>query len=146
MDISVPAPLPRGKIDPRGEGYSDDDQPRKKIKDDAYYAVDIGDLKDTAESEDEELSESDNSESSTGSEGSGAEEEIDASKFDRSPNSSQQQPINHVSNDDDVDEMPPVEETPPPSPVELKDELPPYLPAIQGCRSVDEFTCLNRIE
>ncbi|KAF7994543.1 hypothetical protein HCN44_004015 [Aphidius gifuensis] len=26
------------------------------------------------------------------------------------------------------------------------DELPPYLPAIQGCRSVEEFQCLNRIE
>ncbi|RLU18409.1 hypothetical protein DMN91_008766 [Ooceraea biroi] len=25
-------------------------------------------------------------------------------------------------------------------------ELPPYLPAIQGCRSVEEFQCLNRIE
>ncbi|XP_054284493.1 cyclin-dependent kinase 11B-like isoform X1 [Macrosteles quadrilineatus] len=27
-----------------------------------------------------------------------------------------------------------------------KDTLPPYLPAIQGCRSVEEFQCLNRIE
>ncbi|KAL1458198.1 hypothetical protein WDU94_008365 [Cyamophila willieti] len=27
-----------------------------------------------------------------------------------------------------------------------KDTLPPYLPAIQGCRSVEEFKCLNRIE
>lgn len=26
------------------------------------------------------------------------------------------------------------------------EELPPYLPAIQGCRSVEEFVCLNRIE
>ncbi|KAF7994544.1 hypothetical protein HCN44_004016 [Aphidius gifuensis] len=25
-------------------------------------------------------------------------------------------------------------------------DLPPYLPAIQGCRSVEEFQCLNRIE
>lgn len=32
------------------------------------------------------------------------------------------------------------------SPVELKPQLPPYLPAIQGCRPVDEFQCLNRIE
>ncbi|RWS15325.1 cyclin-dependent kinase 11-like protein, partial [Dinothrombium tinctorium] len=29
---------------------------------------------------------------------------------------------------------------------ETKEELPPYLPAIQGCRSVEEFHCLNRIE
>ncbi|RWS29291.1 cyclin-dependent kinase 11-like protein [Leptotrombidium deliense] len=26
------------------------------------------------------------------------------------------------------------------------EQLPPYLPAIQGCRSVEEFHCLNRIE
>ncbi|XP_063975365.1 cyclin-dependent kinase 11B-like isoform X2 [Diachasmimorpha longicaudata] len=29
---------------------------------------------------------------------------------------------------------------------EIVPELPPYLPAIQGCRSVEEFQCLNRIE
>uniref|UniRef100_A0A146P5N6 cyclin-dependent kinase n=1 Tax=Fundulus heteroclitus TaxID=8078 RepID=A0A146P5N6_FUNHE len=37
-------------------------------------------------------------------------------------------------------------ESPPVSPVELKKELPKYLPALQGCRSVEEFQCLNRIE
>jgi len=39
-------------------------------------------------------------------------------------------------------------ESPELSDVELKpeDALPPYLPAIQGCRSVEEFNCLNRIE
>uniref|UniRef100_A0A3B3B947 cyclin-dependent kinase n=1 Tax=Oryzias melastigma TaxID=30732 RepID=A0A3B3B947_ORYME len=37
-------------------------------------------------------------------------------------------------------------ESPPVSPVELKKELPKYLPAVQGCRSVEEFQCLNRIE
>ncbi|KAM4015738.1 cyclin-dependent kinase 11B-like isoform 2-T2 [Anomaloglossus baeobatrachus] len=30
--------------------------------------------------------------------------------------------------------------------VELKQELPKYLPALQGCRSVEEFQCLNRVE
>ncbi|XP_070207735.1 cyclin-dependent kinase 11B-like isoform X2 [Littorina saxatilis] len=39
-----------------------------------------------------------------------------------------------------------IENTPPQSPVELADDLPVYLPAIQGCRSVEEFHCLNRIE
>lgn len=29
---------------------------------------------------------------------------------------------------------------------ELDEDLPPYFPAIQGCRSVEEFQCLNRIE
>uniref|UniRef100_A0ACB8EPS6 Cyclin-dependent kinase 11B n=1 Tax=Sphaerodactylus townsendi TaxID=933632 RepID=A0ACB8EPS6_9SAUR len=32
------------------------------------------------------------------------------------------------------------------SSVELKQELPKYLPALQGCRSVEEFQCLNQIE
>ncbi|XP_072888525.1 cyclin-dependent kinase 11B isoform X2 [Hemitrygon akajei] len=39
-----------------------------------------------------------------------------------------------------------VPDSPPASPVELKKELPQYLPALQGCRSVEEFQCLNRIE
>jgi len=33
-----------------------------------------------------------------------------------------------------------------PSPVELKPQLPAYFPALQGCRNVEEFQCLNRIE
>ena len=37
-------------------------------------------------------------------------------------------------------------DTPPLSPIELKPDLPPYFPAIQGCRNVEEFSCLNRIE
>uniref|UniRef100_A0A8C9TPA1 cyclin-dependent kinase n=1 Tax=Scleropages formosus TaxID=113540 RepID=A0A8C9TPA1_SCLFO len=39
-----------------------------------------------------------------------------------------------------------IPDSPPISPVELKKELPKYLPAFQGCRSVEEFQCLNRIE
>lgn len=39
-----------------------------------------------------------------------------------------------------------LQDTPPQSPVELAPDLPPYLPAIQGCRNVEEFHCLNRIE
>ncbi|CAH2319968.1 cyclin-dependent kinase 11A isoform X1 [Pelobates cultripes] len=39
-----------------------------------------------------------------------------------------------------------VPDSPAISPVELKQELPKYLPALQGCRSVEEFQCLNRIE
>ncbi len=50
----------------------------------------------------------------------------------------------HLSNEENEEEY--MEQTPPASPVELKPILPPYLPAIQGCRSVDEFQCLNRIE
>ncbi|MEE6483893.1 hypothetical protein FKM82_013686 [Ascaphus truei] len=39
-----------------------------------------------------------------------------------------------------------VPDSPVMSPIELKQELPKYLPALQGCRSVEEFQCLNRIE
>nr|AAV54035.1 PITSLRE protein kinase beta 1 [Bos taurus] len=39
-----------------------------------------------------------------------------------------------------------VPDSPALSPIELKQELPKYLPALQGCRSVEEFQCLNRIE
>lgn len=39
-------------------------------------------------------------------------------------------------------------EEPKPEVIEEKveEELPPYYPALQGCRSVEEFQCLNRIE
>ncbi|XP_043209788.1 cyclin-dependent kinase 11B-like [Amphibalanus amphitrite] len=40
----------------------------------------------------------------------------------------------------------PLTPSPPVSPVVTKEVLPPYLPAIQGCRNVEEFNCLNRIE
>jgi len=46
--------------------------------------------------------------------------------------------------DDDHDGY--MSESPRPSPVELKPQLPPYFPALQGCRNVEEFQCLNRIE
>jgi hypothetical protein len=50
-----------------------------------------------------------------------------------------------LNSEQDEDEMY-LDETPPQSPMELRPELPPYLPAIQGCRNVEEFSCLNRIE
>ncbi|XP_014799408.1 PREDICTED: cyclin-dependent kinase 11A isoform X3 [Calidris pugnax] len=39
-----------------------------------------------------------------------------------------------------------IPDSPASSPIELKQELPKYLPALQGCRSKEEFQCLNRIE
>lgn len=39
-----------------------------------------------------------------------------------------------------------LDDSPPTSPVDLAPQLPPYYPAVQGCRSVEEFHCLNRIE
>uniref|UniRef100_A0A182JS77 cyclin-dependent kinase n=1 Tax=Anopheles christyi TaxID=43041 RepID=A0A182JS77_9DIPT len=53
-------------------------------------------------------------------------------------------------NDKDEEGKPSVEGKPAgndePQEVEVKDTLPPYFPGIQGCRSVEEFLCLNRIE
>ncbi|WAR14629.1 CD11B-like protein [Mya arenaria] len=71
-------------------------------------------------------------------------EEEEESKFDdQSENESETESVHLNDHHDDGDFL---TETPPMSPVELKPELPPYYPAIQGCRSVEEFSCLNRIE
>ena len=47
------------------------------------------------------------------------------------------------SDQSDVEMAPSPEMSDPPTP---PPKLPPYLPALQGCRSVDDFTHLNRIE
>ncbi|OWF44048.1 cyclin-dependent kinase 11B-like [Mizuhopecten yessoensis] len=55
-------------------------------------------------------------------------------------------PASSLHESDHQDERMYLQDTPPQSPVELAPDLPPYLPAIQGCRNVEEFHCLNRIE
>uniref|UniRef100_A0A1L8DX04 cyclin-dependent kinase n=2 Tax=Nyssomyia neivai TaxID=330878 RepID=A0A1L8DX04_9DIPT len=40
----------------------------------------------------------------------------------------------------------PKEDAPEETPKEVANDLPSYFPALQGCRSVEEFQCLNRIE
>ncbi|XP_076318526.1 cyclin dependent kinase 11B pitslre isoform X2 [Tachypleus tridentatus] len=80
---------------------------------------------------------SDSEESSTESEGEGKQSEDEQDK-----KSVEEDGEEGSQKDSDEEE----EESPVPSPVELKEQLPPYLPAIQGCRSVEEFHCLNRIE
>ncbi|XP_061196686.1 cyclin-dependent kinase 11B-like [Saccostrea echinata] len=66
------------------------------------------------------------------------------SKFD--DHSDHESGTDTARNSEQEDEDVYMDETPPASPVELRPELPPYLPAIQGCRNVEEFSCLNRIE
>ncbi|KAF6201258.1 hypothetical protein GE061_005705, partial [Apolygus lucorum] len=62
------------------------------------------------------------------------ETEEDVSDGGRASGKDSTPPLPEVDHDDDTE-------------MELeKDTLPPYLPAIQGCRSVEEFQCLNRIE
>ncbi|XP_039611897.1 cyclin-dependent kinase 11B isoform X2 [Polypterus senegalus] len=65
------------------------------------------------------------------------EDEEEAEEAEQSPQ------IQSQSNTPEGNYIP---ESPPMSPVEFKKELPKYLPALQGCRSVEEFQCLNRIE
>ena len=66
------------------------------------------------------------------------------SKFeDESEKESETESVQHSNEENNGDYL---DETPPESPVELKPQLPPYFPAIEGCRPVDEFQCLNRIE
>lgn len=73
----------------------------------------------------------------TGSDGSGDESKKLASTT---------KPIDKCSDDDEEEEngIPFINDESPKSDIVLKEELPPYLPAIQGCRSVEEFQCLNR--
>lgn len=64
-------------------------------------------------------------------------EEVDEAEGGEESESSQEEAGSEADQDD---------ASPEPSPEILKPKLPYYLPAIQGCRSVDEFQCLNRIE
>lgn len=68
------------------------------------------------------------------------------SKFDDHSDHESGTDTAHNSEQEEEEEEMYMDETPPESPVELRPELPPYLPAIQGCRNVEEFSCLNRIE
>jgi cell division cycle 2-like protein len=71
-----------------------------------------------------------------GSDGSGDENEKPASAT---------KPIDKHSDDEEGGNgIPFITDESPKSDVVMKEELPPYLPAIQGCRSVEEFQCLNR--
>lgn len=68
------------------------------------------------------------------------------SKFDDHEEEESDVESDHPSHPDNDSGKYYLEDTPPESPIELKPDLPVYLPAIQGCRNVEEFHCLNRIE
>ncbi|XP_064102083.1 cyclin-dependent kinase 11B-like isoform X2 [Macrobrachium nipponense] len=76
--------------------------------------------------------------SGSGSARSGTLSPNQAANYDDSPRMA-----DHRSDRDEADYL---GDSPPQSPVEMKEQLPSYYPAIMGCRSVDEFECLNRIE
>ncbi|XP_043532216.1 cyclin-dependent kinase 11B isoform X5 [Chiloscyllium plagiosum] len=76
---------------------------------------------------------------------------VTESKFDHDSEESVEEEEEEMEEEESLVSNTPTEgeyvpDSPPVSPVELKKELPQYLPALQGCRSVEEFQCLNRIE
>ncbi|XP_072333931.1 cyclin-dependent kinase 11B isoform X3 [Scyliorhinus torazame] len=76
---------------------------------------------------------------------------VTESKFDHDSEESVEEDEEEIEDEESPISNTPTEgeyvpDSPPVSPVELKKELPQYLPALQGCRSVEEFQCLNRIE
>ncbi|XP_064459445.1 cyclin-dependent kinase 11B-like isoform X2 [Ornithodoros turicata] len=86
-------------------------------------------------------SDSDDSSSSTDSEDDDKnteEEKVDGDASEK----------NNQSNDKEAAAKNDVAPAEPPTPSidDILSQFPPYLPAIQGCRSVEEFHCLNRIE
>jgi len=64
-----------------------------------------------------------------------------SSRSTRSSSQSSQSDDNYEENDDERASVSPV-----PSPISMEPVLPNYYPAYQGCRNVEEFHCLNRIE
>jgi cell division cycle 2-like len=81
------------------------------------------------------------SQTATNSEESASEESDDEKKkVEESKKSTPEkvEEITKVQEEEKVEEKP-IEE-------EKEEELPPFYPALQGCRSVEEFQCLNRIE
>jgi cell division cycle 2-like protein len=53
-------------------------------------------------------------------------------------------PVDKQSDEEEEENGIPFISESPKSDIVIKEELPPYLPAVQGCRSVEEFQCLNR--
>uniref|UniRef100_A0A8C5EBP9 cyclin-dependent kinase n=1 Tax=Gouania willdenowi TaxID=441366 RepID=A0A8C5EBP9_GOUWI len=142
----VPADRPE-QTEPRKTSVSKEEKP--EIKDLLNDLQDISDSErktSTGESSlesgsDAEEEEEDNEEGSS-SQSEGEEEEDEDESVSGSGRSEQSE----EEEEEEAGEENYIPDSPPISPVELKKELPKYLPALQGCRSVEEFQCLNRIE
>ncbi|MBN3301023.1 CD11B kinase, partial [Amia calva] len=74
------------------------------------------------------------------------EESVEEEEEEEEPEEVEAEPSPHSHSHSATPEENYIPDSPPMSPIELKKELPKYLPALQGCRSVEEFQCLNRIE
>lgn len=141
--------------------------PERRKGSDAARKNDIQDPQDEEEDVEEESDDSDSDSDESDSESSSEEEESsdgeeeeeeksladtfkEDSKMEESSSAKMrskfddEESIGHSSHSEG-EYMP---DSPELSDVEMRPEdmLPPYLPAIKGCRSVEEFNCLNRIE
>uniref|UniRef100_A0A8D3C3N6 cyclin-dependent kinase n=1 Tax=Scophthalmus maximus TaxID=52904 RepID=A0A8D3C3N6_SCOMX len=99
-------------------------------------------------SDDEEEEDDDEESSSQSEEGEEEEEEEGEEESVSGSGRSEQKDMEDEEDEEEEeeDEENYIPDSPPISPAEQKKELPKYLPALQGCRSVEEFQCLNRIE
>lgn len=112
--------------------------------------------------DDDEEEEGEDSSDSSASSSSGSSSDSDSSSTSSTSNSTSEEveeaenDNRSITNDENTKDSSAKEDSPPmvqalnddiDTEIELeKDTLPSYFPAIQGCRSVEEFQCLNRIE
>ncbi|GFY58212.1 hypothetical protein TNIN_85451 [Trichonephila inaurata madagascariensis] len=101
--------------------------------------------------EKEEENDKDDTESDTESSDSDTEGSSHNSKVEEEEEEEEEEVVAAEASSEETEELKKEVEPPRTSPVKQvpptpAPELPNYLPAIQGCRSVEEFHCLNRIE
>ncbi|CAB3377991.1 Hypothetical predicted protein [Cloeon dipterum] len=130
---------------------SDEDESQEEGEDQSEASSSDG-----AEEEEEESSADSESASGSSSSSSGSNEDDDSDNKEEGKKSEKSDEAEEEEEEEDPKEDDTaLVNTPPKSDVEMLEEdeeldalsrLPPYLPAIQGCRNVEEFQCLNRIE
>ncbi|XP_042865958.1 cyclin-dependent kinase 11B-like isoform X3 [Penaeus japonicus] len=122
-----------GSSDSESDSDSDSTSSETEVEEEAKNEEDVKETKDTAG---DQMSVSG---SGSASARSGTLSPSQAGRYEDSPSRVEDRRS-------DREEAEYLDDSPPESPVELKEQLPSYYPAIMGCRSVDEFECLNRIE
>lgn len=139
IDIEISPPVMKGQ-------YSDQPEGKEEVEE----GENTESSSDDSSSGSNSSGSTDSNSSDSSSQEEGGEEEEEEEEVEQEADGKSE--TNHESGDGDNGK----EETPPrivttnddvDTEIELeKDTLPSYFPAIQGCRSVEEFQCLNRIE
>ncbi|XP_065221832.1 cyclin-dependent kinase 11B-like [Planococcus citri] len=145
VDVEVSPPVLKDEeTTPKAAPERDDQKEEEEVEEEEEEGEDSSDSSESSSSE----SDSNSGSSSTSSSSNSTSE--DAEDDDENENKS-------ISRDDENTKDSSVKEDSSPPMVQAlndidpdiqleKDTLPSYFPAIQGCRSVEEFQCLNRIE